>query len=858
FFEGYRELYQKVENAVRKHLGKKSTSYAQRFLGRLMFLYFLQKKGWLKGNKDFIKTIKDYRELNKLFYESLNTGNTQGIPFLNGSLFEKEEYMTAALENNLYIDMTNIFKEARNFFDKYNFTVDETAPLEVEVSIDPALIGTVFEDMLLEHERGSKGTFYTPKSESSFICRRALSNYLGFSDSISSDGKTFIDGLEKQINLLKEMKSEKEVREFREKLLSIKVLDPAVGSGGFLLAMMQEIITLIQEAEITVGWKSDTEEYKKRILPNLYGFDKEPEAVEIARLRLWLSLIIDQKEPEPLPNLDMNIMVINDSLMKPGIQKTLQPDVEDLREKFSELKEKYIIEHDSKNKIRLRKELNATANEIAKKTGVPPDVIEVYMPTLADIIVMNPPYVRQESIPEKEKSYYVNAYSLPKRSDLYAYFLLRALQLISDKGIVSVISSDKWLETDYGVELQRMLEGNLITIYGQKERSFNADINTVITVYSKEIKTPSINFVYLESYAKDIVIKHVAFDKKILKPGKWFYLRAPKIFLEAILPKLTHKLGDFAEIKFGIKTGANEFFYVKDISSQYEADYLADPKKFEEWGVTAKNEKELKEQNLIYIENLGKERFVVNSKDFIPLVKSIKEISMYVNDTSSLLCLYTEHPGNLTAKYINWGENTEIQVKGNNTRGQVITVKGYNLLSSTKNRRPWYRIQNQNYTKIVLQHFFEDRLFTPIFQTNISVDAALYSLTLKDEKLIRVLEIYLNSTIFLFCRELFCWRMGGGVGEMMVDDYEMMPVPDLGKMNLEFEFPLKRDVKRYFEEVKMEDRRNLDSKILESMGLKNFPLDELYKEFVDLVKDRLIKANRGSKSKEVDDDKNNR
>ncbi|MEM0144020.1 MAG: DNA methyltransferase, partial [Candidatus Parvarchaeum sp.] len=684
FFKGYRELYQKVENAVRKHLGKNSTSYAQRFLGRLMFLYFLQKKGWLKGNKDFIKTIKDYRELNKLFYESLNTGNTKGIPFLNGSLFEKEEYMTAALENNLYIDMTNIFKEARNFFDEYNFTVDETAPLEVEVSIDPAFISTVFENMLPEHERGSKGTFYTPKSESSFICRRALSNYLGFLDSISSDGKTFINGLEKQINLLKEMKSEKEVREFREKLLSIKVLDPAVGSGGFLLAMMQEIITLIQEAEITVGWKSDTEEYKKRILPNLYGFDKEPEAVEIARLRLWLSLIIDQKEPEPLPNLDMNIMVINESLMKPGVQKTLQPNVEDLREKFSELKEKYIIEHDSKNKIRLRKELNATANEIAKKTGVAPDVIEVYMPTLADIIVMNPPYVRQESIPEKEKSYYVNAYSLPKRSDLYAYFLLRALQLISDKGIVSVISSDKWLETDYGVELQRMLKDNLIAIYGQKERSFNADINTVITVYSKEIKTPSINFVYLESYAKDVVIRHVAFDKKILKPGKWFYLRAPKIFLEAILPKLTHKLGDFADIKRGFTTGANEFFCMKDISPQYEADYLADPKKFEEWGVKAINEKELKEQDLIYIKNEGGEKFVIDRSDTRPLVRTTKELNSYEIKNMNTLCLYTKTPGEFTKKYIKWGENKEISI-----RGRKECVIGYHNVPSVSGRRQW-------------------------------------------------------------------------------------------------------------------------------------------------------------------------
>jgi type II restriction/modification system DNA methylase subunit YeeA len=178
--------------------------------------------------------------------------------------------------------MDPLFKEERSFFNNYNFTVDEVSPLELEVSIDPALIGTVFENMLPEYERGSKGTFYTPASESSFICRRALANYLGYPDRISDDKTRFQDGLRLYIEKLREMKSEKEVRDFREKLLKTVILDPAVGSGGFLLVAMQEIIPTIQEAESTVGWKSDPEEYKKRILPNLYGFDIEGEAIEIA------------------------------------------------------------------------------------------------------------------------------------------------------------------------------------------------------------------------------------------------------------------------------------------------------------------------------------------------------------------------------------------------------------------------------------------------------------------------------------------------------------------------------------------------------------------------------------------------
>lgn len=211
FFEGYRKLYERIEKAVKKQLKSESTSYAQRFLGRLMFLYFLQRKGWLEGNKQFVDTIDDYRELNKLFYDSLNREGVEGIPFLNGSLFEKESYMTLDCENQLFTKMDKLFKDARQFFNQYNFTVDETSPLEIEVSIDPALIGTVFENMLPEYERGSKGTFYTPPVESSFICRRALANYLGYPDEVSPDGKTFIDGLSTYLKSLGITKSEKDV-----------------------------------------------------------------------------------------------------------------------------------------------------------------------------------------------------------------------------------------------------------------------------------------------------------------------------------------------------------------------------------------------------------------------------------------------------------------------------------------------------------------------------------------------------------------------------------------------------------------------------------------------------------------------
>jgi len=834
FFEGYRYLYQKIRQGVEKHLASHSTAYTQRFLGRLMFLYFLQRKGWLKGDKKFVDSITDYMELNRIFYESLNQEGVPGMPFLNGSLFEREDYMTAEMEEKLADIMDPLFKEARKFFDQYNFTVDETAPLEVEVSIDPALIGTVFENMLPEYERGSKGTFYTPRSESSFICRRALSNYLGFRDEISADGKKFIDGLNVYLDGLRKRKSEKEVREFKERLLSLKVLDPAVGSGGFLLVMMQEIIGLLQEADSIVGWKTDVQEYKKRILLNLYGFDIEDEAIEIARLRLWLSLVIDQKEPEPLPNLDLNLISIKDSLRLSVGQQSIDPEVQSLQIDYNQLRGRYATTHDSTKKA-LKQRLQQLGEEIGKKTGEDPNVIETLLQGKADIIVMNPPYVRQESIEPKKKDYYSSKYGIDKKSDLYAYFLIRALHLISDAGVVSVISSDKWLETGYGVSVQKKLKDNLIAVYGQRERSFGADINTVITVLKKKDPGNYVDFVYLDSYSKDDVRHHIRVERKELKPGKWFYLRpGAKFFIEKLLPKLTHKLGDFAEIKRGFTTGANEFFYMKDVSHLFEADRLADPKKFEELGVKAKTREELEKQGLIYIENEGGERFVIDRKDVKPLVRTTKELQNYIISDVKSLCLYTQTPGLMTKEYIKWGEKQPVKI-----RGRKEPVIGYNKVPSVSGRSCWYSLNELEPANFLLPMYIMDRFFVSYSTEPVICDHTLYALYPKTAGAIT----YLNSTVFYITMELHLRRLGGGggVGEVMVDDYEQMPVADFSKLR---EVILERRVFRYFEEVKMSDRKQLDDLVLSTLDLENIDLEELYSVFVELVEDRLVKADR--------------
>jgi type I restriction-modification system DNA methylase subunit len=841
FFNRYRELYEKVVAATRRVIGeKRAKEYAQRFLGRLMFIYFLQRKGWLNNDKNYIDKIADYRALNDLFYNKLNKEDGDGIPYLNGSLFEREDYIEE-LETKAGHKLDEIFKEARKLFNNYNFTVDETSPLEVEVSVDPLLLGTVLENMLPEHERGEKGTFYTPVNEIGFICRKALAAWLGVEDRVEKD--KLVDGLQEYIEGLKRRRDEREIREFREKLLSVKVCDPAVGSGGFLVVMMQTILSLIQEVEEAVGWRADPAIYKARILTNLYGFDIEPEAVEIARLRLWLSLIIDQKRPEPLPNLDLNITVTSDSLTIPkgkevmAHQLLLDQQYTERVEHLMELKKRYVVEHDPREKTNLRTRIEKIQRELVELAAAEVTKglhLELLLMTQPDVVVMNPPYVRQEKINPKAKKHYVEAYSLDRTSDIYAYFMVRALKLLKDGGAAAIISSDKWLEVGYGLKLQERLKPHILAVYGQRMRSFTADVNTVITVL-KKVKLPDdhpIQFIYLNRYGGDEVINHKSIPRGKLNPGKWYYLRAPKIFEEKLLPKLNRRLREFADIKRGFTTGANEFFYMKDITHLYEADYLANPKKFEEWGVKAKTGKELVEQGLIYIENEGGERFVINREDVKPLVRSPKQIRSYVFDRIHTLVLYTRNPGKFTTKYIRWGER-----------------QGYNERPTCKARRPWYALPELDPANILLPMSWMSTIYIPYCMEMVLCDHRLYIAKIKNNISPQKIWFYLNSTLFYVTVELVCRRLGGGATDIMVEDYEMVPTPDLSDININLgENILRRPPKPYYDEVKEPDRRELDKAVLRALGFPEHELDalvdELHKAFVWVVEDRLIKAGR--------------
>lgn len=343
FFKGYREHYERFWQYINSHqeyrqclidLEQESTTkaekpirdFAKKLLGRLVFLYFLQKKGWLGvpaseinwkgGNPRFLKDLFDSnldkssfyeKALVVLFFETLNRRRDNDIfeltntkvPYLNGGLFENDSPGT----NNFRFPVS-YFSDLLEFFDQYNFTIDENSPEDAEVGIDPEMLGHIFENLLEENK--DKGAFYTPKEVVQFICQEALIQYLdpNFSD------KTAVEDVIRNKSVGGFFQDRTNARRLDDLLDKVKICDPAIGSGAFPIGILQEIFEVKRFIFPFLSKnRFDSAEAKLRIIQNsIYGVDMDKGAVDIARLRFWLALVVDEDVPQPLPNLDYKIM----------------------------------------------------------------------------------------------------------------------------------------------------------------------------------------------------------------------------------------------------------------------------------------------------------------------------------------------------------------------------------------------------------------------------------------------------------------------------------------------------------------------------------------------------------------------
>lgn len=422
FFTAYKKLFldlkeslEEVINAdpeIKNEFKKKcilTTDFAKKLLGQIVFIYFLQKKGWLgvkrqeswgAGPKNFLRMLFNgemanydnfFNEmLEPLFYEALATERDGDyysrfnckIPFLNGGLFEPINNYDW-IETDITLN-NEIFEEILDTFDLFNFTVKEDEPLEKEVAVDPEMLGKVFENLLEVTDRKSKGAFYTPREIVHYMCQQSLINYLktNISNISQEDIEKFIlkgdlaldsiireqeqkktyHGKVFQKQVLPE--SIKENSDIIDKLLvDIKVVDPAVGSGAFPVGMMNEIIRARHIISLLSEKERNNYDLKRETIENcLYGVDIDSSAVDITKLRFWLSLVVDEediKNIKPLPNLDHKIMCGNTLIEEFEGNKLFDENLLDVSEINPELKRLTTEKNHLKNELKKLRSQNS-------------------------------------------------------------------------------------------------------------------------------------------------------------------------------------------------------------------------------------------------------------------------------------------------------------------------------------------------------------------------------------------------------------------------------------------------------------------------------------------------------------------
>ena len=530
--------------------------YIKKMMGRIVFLYFLQSKGWLGGNLHYMHDLFDNasdaikadfldKVLEPMFFGLLNTKpedrataplvngvgvkyipDAETIPYLNGGLFQQEKI--DEVDSRFPAEM---FQSLFDFFDSYNFTIDENDPNDAEVGVDPEMLGKIFENLLEDNK--DKGAFYTPKEIVRYMCQESLIAYLqtGIEDEETKKGiANFV-----KTNDVEELggASSDLAMSIDQKLKDVKICDPAIGSGAFPMGLLRELYACRKAIEV---FESDNAADIKRhiIQNNIYGVDIEKGAVDIARLRFWLALIIDEKEPMPLPNLDFKIMQGNsllESFMGVDLNMTSKKvktgrdtkktrgvlslgfEETDVQKTIQDLVKSYFSITDHTLRAQRRKEIDKYVKDYIKicaegNQEVQAAVDELEIPNSQfflwhtyfndvfekggfDIVIGNPPYIDSETMAISqpvERKLYSSQYQTAKGNwDIYVVFYERGMNLLNDHGVLSYITPNKWLSIKYGTKMRELYFGNIWQLGDCKNiKVFDAGNEPVVCFFSKE------------------------------------------------------------------------------------------------------------------------------------------------------------------------------------------------------------------------------------------------------------------------------------------------------------------------------------------------------------------------------------
>ena len=562
---------------------KKIRDYVKKMMGRITFLHFLQRKGWMCDDLNYMQNMfenslykNDYLEsvLEPLFFGILNTkpaerealfadydwdksllNEWKDIPYLNGGLFERDKEDEP--ESRFPADY---FKRLFQFFSEYNFTIDENDPNDAEVGVDPEMLGKIFENLLEDNK--DKGAFYTPKEIVRYMCQESLIAYLETNTSIAKDKiRQFVLSPEEGVKDIPENKKPK----LLTALENVKICDPAIGSGAFPMGLLNE---LLHCREVLSGDHYDRAEIKKSIIQNnIYGVDIEKGAVDIARLRFWLSIVVDEETLSPLPNLDYKIMQGNSliesfmgvDLSKLTYEKEYKKDKREislfddeknrLQKTVSHLLSSYYSCSDHDRKVTLQQEISDTINKQLEAQAYDPAILDQLKTiNLAennnfflwhtwfsdvfnrdddkngfDIVIGNPPYVSAVNMARtgEEKLLYKQSYPEATGAyDMYVLFLLLGAKLSSN--IYCWIIPNKLLVADYAKKTLHKLKAECglektidVSVYDVFK---NASVYPIIVLGNK-VSHEQFNSYFLNNYT-DLIDNRLNKKESVEKSNK--------------------------------------------------------------------------------------------------------------------------------------------------------------------------------------------------------------------------------------------------------------------------------------------------------------------------------------------------
>ena len=878
FFSEYKRVFEATEQSVTgfgADEGEARRRFVQTLFNRLMFVYFLSRKGWLifKGDKDYLNALwSDYRaqegesknfyvdRLRLLFFAGLNNpqsldlmrnnpvlyGLIGGVRFLNGGLFEETDLDERA---GVAVPDEAIEPILRDLFERFNFTVMESTPFDVEVAVDPEMLGKVFEELVTG--RHNSGAYYTPRPVVSFMCREALKGYLKGQDTGVAPEAVYRFVDERDTSGISSVAS---ARRVAEALDEVTVVDPACGSGAYLLGMMQELVEL-QTTLFNVGVDpKGLYDLKLHIIErNLYGVDIDDFAVNIAMLRLWLSLAIEYEgeTPPPLPNLDFKTLC-GDSLLGPDPGAESYGDLfrhraESAATRLAELKAGYMKATTGKDSLKGEIErVEGELREALADSPAPAEAIdwrvhfaEVFAQRGGfDIAIANPPYVRVEDI-GFAKAALSHRYGdiLSARSDVYCYFYVRSLQLLTEHGMQIFVCSNTWLDTQYGESLQRHLleKATILSIFESAvERQFStAAVNTLISIVQKTLAPGSDETTFVSfrgpfdlsvsdpSMRKEAKINKNTLSETRFGEGKWGgkYLRAPDIYAKIVEAASSSKyvLSDFLNGERYLNTGGADGFFILTDVVPAGSDLMK----------ACIESKEGRKH--------GSPQFFIESRFLKPGYRKQGATRLIVTQPDCYVLSIppdTDVSRYRVSEYLAWGEDA-----------------GFNRRSVTKTQSPWWRppLQAQSGALLLWPRTHSDT-HKCLYNPDQLVSLRYFRLHPKRAALAMPLLGILNSTVFALLKEVH-GRRGLGHGALETGLVDVLPLPlfDL-TVSLKIKLAdaigplLDRDIETLESEVEKADRHSLDEIILEAYGLNPNLIEEVYESVIEMVRLRRTKS----------------